>query len=163
MKALIVYDSFYGNTEEVARAIAGVLALSGTVTMARPGEVTASALDGVNLVVVGSPTRAFRPTPAVMKWIRGLAPDALNHVRIAGFDTRFSLEDTNSKALATMVKFFGYAAEPITKALQKKGGVLAAPPEGFFVGDKEGQLKDGERTRAEAWARQLSAPATGQL
>ncbi len=155
MKALIVYDSFYGNTEQVARSVAGVLALSGTVTMARPGEVTTDALDGVNLVIAGSPTRAFRATPAIMKWIKGLGPDALNQVRVAAFDTRFSIEDTKSKALTLMVKLFGYAAEPIARALQKKGGIPAAPPEGFFVADKEGPLKEGERERAETWAKLL--------
>jgi flavodoxin len=157
MKALIVYDSVYGNTEQVARSVAGVLALSATVTVVRPAEVPGDALDGVNLVIVGSPTRAFRATPAIMKWIKGLAPDALNRVRVAAFDTRISVDDTNSKALSTMVKVFGYAADPIARALQKRGGIPAAPPEGFFVADKEGPIKEGERERAEAWAKLLTA------
>jgi flavodoxin I len=55
------------------------------------------------------------------------------------------------------VKLFGYAAEPIAAKLQKKGGTLAAPPEGFFVGGTEGPLKEGELERAAQWARRVGA------
>jgi len=52
-------------------------------------------------------------------------------------------------------KVFGYAAKPITEKLQKKGGDLAIPPEGFIVKDSKGPLKDGELERAESWAKLL--------
>jgi hypothetical protein len=55
------------------------------------------------------------------------------------------------------VRIFGYAAKPIGKRLQKKGGELAVQPEGFHVGDTEGPLLEGELERAGLWARQVVA------
>ncbi len=155
MKSLVVYDSVFGNTEELARAVAGVLASGGVVAMKRPEEASAADLSGVELLVVGSPTRAFRPTPATMAFIKQLAPDALRRVRIAAFDTRIDVEKIDNRFLSLMVKTFGYAAKPIAKALRKKGGSAAAEPAGFSVADKEGPLVEGERERAEEWARTL--------
>ncbi len=155
MKSLVVYDSVFGNTEEVARAVAGVLATGGEVAMKRPEEASAADLEGVELLVVASPTRAFRATPATISFIKQLAPDALHRVRVAAFDTRIDVEKIDKRFLSFMVKTFGYAAGPIAKALQKKGGSPAAEPAGFLVGDKEGPLVDGERERAEEWARAL--------
>ena len=42
---------------------------------------------------------------------------------------------------------------PIADKLEKKGGSLIIPPEGFFVKDSEGPLKDGEIERAVDWAK----------
>jgi flavodoxin len=66
MKALIVYDSVFGNTAKVAQAMAEALQTS-AVPVSR---VTADMLRGVDLLIVGSPTRSFRPTPAISKfWV----------------------------------------------------------------------------------------------
>jgi hypothetical protein len=51
-----------------------------------------------------------------------------------------------------MMKTFGYASKPIADSLVKKGATLAAQPEGFYVADSEGPLKDGELERASNWA-----------
>jgi flavodoxin len=157
MKSLVIYDSVFGNTEEIARAIAGILASAGEVRATRVGDVEHGDLDGVDLIVVGSPTRAFRATPATMEFVKGLGSDALAGVRVAAFDTRVDIAKVNNKVLSFMVKLFGYAAQPIAKQLEKRGGLRAAVPEGFFVSDKEGPITDGERDRAEAWARSLTS------
>ena len=49
------------------------------------------------------------------------------------------------------------AAEPIATSLTKRGGTLIIPPEGFFIKDKEGPLKEGELERSAAWAQQIVA------
>jgi hypothetical protein len=54
-------------------------------------------------------------------------------------------------------RVFGYAAKPISEKLRKKGGELIIAPEGFFVKDVEGPLKEGELERAAAWAREITA------
>ncbi|MDW7650182.1 MAG: hypothetical protein SCK29_00780 [Bacillota bacterium] len=54
-----------------------------------------------------------------------------------------------------MAKRFGYAAKPIADKLVRKGGSLASTPEGFYVKDSEGPLKDGELKRAGDWAATL--------
>ena len=152
MKALVVYDSVFGNTEKIAQAMGQALG----VEALKVSDVTAEKLAGVRLLVVGSPTRAFKATPATMAWIKALPANALSGVKVAAFDTRISPEDTGSAILKVMVKFFGYAAKPILGALQKKGGHMDVPDEGFIVKASEGPLKDGELERAAAWAGKLA-------
>ena len=55
------------------------------------------------------------------------------------------------------VRLFGYAAKPIADRLQKRGGVLVVPPEGFYVEGTEGPLQEGELERASEWARRIVA------
>ncbi|MGI5849342.1 MAG: flavodoxin family protein [Christensenellales bacterium] len=147
MNTLVVYDSIFGNTEKIAYAIGNSLGAKTTkITDLKP-----DVLDGIELLIVGSPTRAFRPTPAITDWIKGL-PANLNGVKITAFDTRTSPDDIKSGILKKMMKTFGYAAKPIEAALSKKGGAPAGEPEGFLVTGSEGPLKDGELERAVNWA-----------
>ena len=112
---------------------------------------------GLNLLVVGSPTRAFSASPETKAWLKALAPNSLRGVKVAAFDTRADMKDVNSRTLTAFVRLFGYAAEPIAKSLTKCAGTLIIPAEGFFIVDKEGPLKDGELARATAWAQQIAA------
>lgn len=155
MKVLIAYDSIFGNTEQIARAIGAAFGTEPEAKVLRVGEVQAEHLAGLDLLLVGSPTRAFRPTPATVQFLKGLAKDSLKGVRVAAFDTRADLKDVNSRFLTVMVRLFGYAAEPIAKRLVKKGGDQCIPPEGFFVKGTEGPLKDGELERAENWVKKI--------
>jgi flavodoxin len=159
MKALVVYDSFFGNTEKIALAIGDALSSQGDVQTLRVGDAKPEHLAGLDLLVVGSPTRAFSASPATKAWLKTLAPNSLRGVKVAAFDTRADMKDVNSRVLPTFVKLFGYAAEPIANSLTKRGGTLVVPAEGFFIKDKEGPLKDGELERAAAWARQIVAKA----
>ena len=155
MKALVVYDSVFGNTEKVAQAMGQALASQAEVQTLRVGDVKPEHLTGSDALIVGSPTRAFSPTPAIKNWLKSLPSNSLKGVKVAAFDTRIALSDVNSSLLTFMVKLFGYAAKPIGDRLTKKGGDLALSPEGFFVKDSEGPLKDGELERAVAWAKQV--------
>jgi flavodoxin len=157
MKALVVYDSVFGNTAKVAQAIGGALGGAGEVATKQVAEVRPEDLVGLALLVVGSPTRAFRPTPAMVAWLKGLPAGRLHGVKVAAFDTRIDPEDTKSGFLRFMVKLFGYAAEPISKRLVKKGATVAMSPQGFFVVGTEGPLKDGELERAAEWGRKIAA------
>ncbi len=148
MNTLVVYDSVFGNTEKIARAIAAALGAQAVPA----GQMTAGQLRGLDLLVVGSPTRRFRPTEGLAKFLNGLPKNHLTGVRVAAFDTRVVLETIDSKALRFLVDKGGYAASAIAKTLEKKSGVLAAPPEGFFVTGEQGPLKDGELERAAEWA-----------
>jgi flavodoxin len=155
MNALIIYDSFFGNTEQVAQAIADALDAQAEVNMHRVADVQPTQLADLDLLIVGSPTRAFSPSPDIKTFLKGLSGHALDGVSVAAFDTRVSLEDVDSAILPPMVKLFGYAAEPIAKQLKRKGGDLALSPEGFFVNGTEGPMKEGELERAATWARQI--------
>jgi flavodoxin len=50
MKALIVYDSLYGNTEKIAKAIGG--AITGEVRVVRPGEANPTELESIDILEV---------------------------------------------------------------------------------------------------------------
>lgn len=156
MKSLIVFDSFFGNTEMVARSVAEALGAFGEARAVRVAEVEPWHMEGIELLVVGSPTRAFRPSPATQAWLAKLPPAALAGVRVAAFDTRVDVAAVGNRLLSTLVGWFGYAAAPIEKRLVRAGGAHAGPPAGFIVEDKEGPLREGESDRARAWARQLA-------
>ncbi len=66
------------------------------------------------------------------------------------------MEDTPSRFLRFMESVFGYAAKPISEKLRRKGAEIIAAPEGFFVKDTKGPLKEGELERAKKWALQFS-------
>jgi flavodoxin I len=156
MKVRVVYDSVFGNTEQVAQAVGTALSSQGDVETVRVGDMQPEELTGLDLLIVGSPTRAFRPTGATTKLLRAIPERGLAGVRVAAFDTRISPADVDSRFLNIMAKLFGYAAEPIAKRLQSKSGELAVAPEGFLVEDTEGPLKEGELERAAAWAERMT-------
>lgn len=155
MKALVVYDSVFGNTEKIAQAMGAALAPQAEVAILRVGEIKLEHLAGLDVLLVGSPTRAFSPTPAVKDWLKSLAPNSLNGVKAAAFDTRIALDTIDSSVFRFVVDKGGYAAKAIANTLKKKGAKLIAPPEGFLVTGEQGPLKEGELERAAAWARQI--------
>ena len=144
MKALIVYDSVYGNTEKIARAIAEAITPSGEVKVLQAGEANPSELESTDLLIVGSPTHGGRPTPAVQEFLNKDPKLSLQGINVAAFDTRIPTK---------LVKVFGYAAGRIARNLKGKGGTLIASPEGFFVTASKGPLKEGELERAAGWAK----------
>ena len=146
VKTLIVYDSVYGNTEKIARAIAAALTPAGEVKPLRPGELNPSELQAVDLLIVGSPTQGGRSTPAILNFLNKVSEPAIKGIHVAAFDTRFSTR---------LVGIFGYAAGKIADSLKRKGGTLILPPEAFFVKSRQGPLKDGELERAAGWAKRI--------
>jgi len=152
VKALIVYDSVFGNTEQIAKAIGDSLADLTSTEVVKVSEAKLEQLQGTDLLIVGSPTRAFKPTKAIVDFLIQIPSNGLKGINVAAFDTRVNTEDVNSRILNGFVRIFGYAAKPIADKMQKKGGNLVLPPEGFFVKDNEGPLKDGELERAAKWA-----------
>jgi len=153
MKALIVYDSMYGNTEKIAKAIGH--AIVDDVKVLPISEANLTKLESIDFLIIGSPTQGFRPTKSVQAFIDNLPDNALKGKNVAAFDTRIPAHEVG-RGLRQIMKMGGYAAPRIARALEKKGGNLAAPPEGFFVEDKEGPLKAGELERAAGWAKELA-------
>jgi flavodoxin len=151
MKALIVYDSVFGNTEKVAQAMGAALAGQAEVALKRVGDVTPVDLAGLDALIAGSPTRKFTSTPAIKAWISALPSSSLKGVKVAAFDTRVDVT-AGPGVLKGFVKVFGYAAEPMAAKLVKKGGAQAMAPEGFIVEGTEGPLREGELEHAGAWA-----------
>lgn len=158
MKALVAYDSAYGNTEQIARAIGQALGPEEEVQVLRVGAVAPEQISGLSLLIVGSPTQKFSPTGATTRLLKSIPDGSLKGVKVAAFDTRITeAEVERIKILNFFVRIFGYAAEPIAKRLEKKGGKQVAAPAGFYVGGTEGPLLDGELDRAAAWAKEIAA------
>ena len=144
MKTLVVYDSVYGNTEKIARAIG--LAIKDGVRVLRAREVNPSELKTIDLFIAGSPTQGGRATPAIQEFLDKIPIASLKGINVAAFDTRISTK---------LVGIFGYAAGRIAGNLKEKGGTLIAPPEGFFVKSTKGPLKEGELERAASWVQRI--------
>jgi flavodoxin len=157
LKSLIIYDSFFGNTEKIAQAIGNTLGSQGETEVVRVKDASQGRLKGLDLLIVGSPTRGFRPSEATLAFLKGLSANSLAGIRVAAFDTRIANSDIKSPILRFMVNFGGYAAKKIADSLTKAGGSLVFPPEGFFVKDSEGPLTEGELERATQWAKSLIA------
>jgi hypothetical protein len=172
MRALVVYESMYGNTHAIASAIGRGLESEAEVTVSPIRSFAPDMVKGVDLMVVGGPTHvhgmsrpATRQSAAdsadkpdsglvmdpgaagegVREWI-----DSLGRLTAlaAAFDTRVDLP----------VLLSGRAATGITKALRRHGLDLIAKPESFLV-TKQNELLPGERERAEEWGARLAATA----
>jgi hypothetical protein len=166
MRSVVVYDSMFGNTDLVARAVVDGLAAYG------PAEVLSlrdapSHLDGVDLLVVGGPTHghglsnatsrhvsatqaaagALAGSIGLREWLAGL--DASPGTPAATFDTRFRKPTWLT----------GSAARSAAKHLRASGFRLVGEPESFFVAATEGPLAEGELDRARRWGRTLGGLA----
>jgi hypothetical protein len=169
MKSVVVYESWFGNTRQVAEAIAGELCWAGEVQLCSVNDPIPP-LEQVDLIVVGGPTHVHglssstsrrgaleqqgRPATesrGVRGWLGELPPG--NGKRAAAFDTRVDKP-------AFLV---GSAAHGIDRRLRRRGYEPAARPESFFVDGTPGPLKAGELERAAAWARSLTAQPAAQL
>jgi hypothetical protein len=162
-RALIVYESMFGNTEAVARAIAE--GLSDTV-VAELVDVTSAPTDvDADLLVVGAPTHAFslsRPQTRSDAGSKGARQQAtagdgvrewLARVDLAGpalaatFDTRIR-------------RVPGSAARAIRRRLRRRGLLVPFPAMSFYVTGTPGPLADGELARARDWGRHLAQADT---
>ena len=152
MENIVIYDSFFGNTEKIANRIASKLNIHEKTKSVNVKKLTSDQLANAKLLIIGSPTRKFSPASSIKKFLKRIPKGGLEGLKVAAFDTRIASEDTNSKILNFLIKIFGYAAKPMTKKLQKKGGDLLIGPEGFYVTGTKGPLKRGELERAEEWA-----------
>ncbi len=154
MKALVVYDSEFGNTERVANKIVEGLKSEVKVKIELAGKNQVSELSGVDLLVLGSPVQGGRAIEGVQEFLHGIPDGGLKGVAVAVFDTRFRAADQNV-GLKILMRMIGYAGDKMGESLEKKGGRLVVEPEGFIVKGKEGPLEEGELARAKKWGREL--------
>jgi hypothetical protein len=174
MRAVIVYESMFGNTRKIAEAIATGLVeqAEGCVVSVVPvGQTEHAEINDADLVVVGGPTHAHGMTWASTRQgaakMAGqadsgvtLEPDALVeglrdwfgalgkgkvHAKAAAFDTRMEGPAT----------FTGRASKGIARALRHHGYELVCDPESFIV-TKQNTLGPGEEDRAKGWGARLA-------
>src|SRR5438876_5949323 len=146
MNTFVVYDSQYGNTERIAQIIADTLRAFGQAQAIRVDPAHLVSFQGVDLLILGSPTQGFRPTLAMQFLLGNVSSQALHGLAVACFDTRFRGRLWKSSAASRMAR-----------QLRTMGVEPIVPPESFFVKTmkKEGPLLTGEVERAATWARML--------
>jgi hypothetical protein len=170
MRAVIIYESMYGNTHAIAEAIGRGLAPEHEVSVVGVAEATPELLDGAGLVVAGGPTHVHgmsraRSRQAAVDAARKdgsgltLEPHAQGPGlrdwfgtvgRIRGCGAAFDTRMTGPAALT------GRASKAIAKLLDQHGLTEIAPAQSFLV-TKDNRLQPGEEDRAEQWGRELAA------
>lgn len=148
MKSLVLYDSNFGNTKVIAQAIAKTLGTSAVLRLV--SEYSNTDLNGIQLLIVGSPINGWKPTEKMGKFLDQLQPGQLKGIAAASFDTRINLF------------FHGDATKKIAAKLEAAGAQMIANPQAFIVKGTEGPLEDGELERAKIWATNCMASVTSR-
>ena len=173
MRALVVYESMYGNTHDIASKIEDGLRATHEVTLVPVTAATAELVSQADLLIVGAPTHMHGMSsassrrmaaqaaskegsglmldpdaggPGLREWLKGVED---GRALAAAFDTRF-----DGVPLAT-----GRASRAIGKLLKRHGYRILVAPESFLVG-KQNTLLDGEASRARRWGAALGVVAT---
>jgi flavodoxin len=142
-KALVVYDSVYGNTEKVARALAKGLGDGGVdVECVRVDAVKFDELNGYDLLVVGGPVHAWSASKPIKEFL-----ERLKSVEGLTGKKAFALDTKMSSRLA------GNAAGKIEGELKSLGFTIIKPHASAVVKGREGPLEEG----AEETFKQLGA------
>jgi flavodoxin len=149
MQALVVYHSQFGNTRQIAEAVAQVFQDAGAARTLSAGRLTTADLQDVDLVVMGTPTHKMNLPEAVRPLFEQLPRRSLRGVATAAFDTSYEMS-------ALLARFT--AARRVDRKLRKLGGKRLVPPETFHVErHHEGPLYEGELERARGWAASILA------
>ena len=142
MKALVVYDSTYGNTKSIAVAVGTIIGAS----VVHVSEASAEMVSHLDLLLVGSPTVSGHPTKAIEEFLAKLPQEIVKGLKASAFDTRLAVKhDLN----------IGFAVSFIAHALKKSGCVMVGDMKGFIVKSADGALEEGETDKAVAWAKDV--------
>jgi hypothetical protein len=164
MEAIVVYESVWGNTAAIARAIAEGLG-EGTQAYATDA-VPAERLANADLIVAGSPVFAFSlPSEGTRRKLLqsetdGPTPD-LSHPSLRTWLDGMPAGKGFAAAFETRIWWSPRGATgTIEKKLAKAGYQRLDTAEKFVVQDKYGPLRDGELERARVWGARLRASLT---
>ena len=161
MKAVVVYESHWGNTEAIARAVAEGLG-AGTMALTTD-EASGPALDGVDLIVAGAPVMAFGlPNDRALAGLEGSGqtgprPPDLSHPSLRAWLAGLPAGRGLAAAFETRIWWSPRGATgTIERGLAKAGYRRLVKGERFIVTGGYGPLRDGELERARAWGEQLA-------
>jgi len=161
MKAIVVYESLWGNTAAVAHAIAeGIGSEAQALSTA---EATIDVMADVNLIAAGSPLIGFRlPSDDMLRTIdtnqarEKVKPD-LSHPSMRSWLEALPKGSGQSAAFETRIWWSpGSAAKAIQRSLESAGYRAVGKSQRFIVKGKYGPLRDGELERARLWGAELA-------
>ena len=175
MRAVVVYESMYGNTHLIADAVAEGLAPVGEVEVVPVERADAALLGSAQLVVVGGPTHIHGMSTKLSR--QGAVQDAAKPEKeltldpdaegpglrdwfetVEGLPARAAAFDTRMEGPPPIVT--GRASKGIAKRLRHHGCELVVEPMSFLV-TKDNQLVDHEREHAREWGTALAAHVVG--
>ncbi len=172
MKVLIVYESMYGNTRQIAEAIGRGFGSSDSVSVVPAHDADARLIIEADLLVIGGPTHVHSMSrvatrrsavEAAEKRPDELTPESgaagpgvrellatlrAGYASVAAFDTR----------LGGPASLTGRASKGISRRLRELGYREVVEPMSFLV-TKEAHLVVGEEERALEWGEQLARTA----
>ncbi len=151
MHSVVVYDSQFGNTEQIALVIARTLSAFGPARAAHVHETAMTQLRDVDLLVLGCPAQAWHADSAMRLFVLRLPLDVLRGPKVVCFDTR-----THQPGWLRR-----FAAPQLEKTLRQRGITPFAAAAGFYVRHRSGPLEAGTVERAAEWARSMGQQAAG--
>ncbi|GAA4785261.1 flavodoxin [Corynebacterium canis] len=164
MKALILHESYFGNTKTVAESIAAGISDRGVTTLVTPiADAPDELPEDLDILILGAPTHDRKLPSAASRdkavaaggapTSRGVADwldqaELPEHLYIAVFDTSTGKNWLSGSAAKRMAKLLGQRKPPLKPILKT-----------FLVSGNEGPLADGELDAARTWGRLLAADA----
>jgi len=169
MRAVVIFESMFGSTELIARAIAEGLAANTEVVNVDDAPAD---FEGVDLLVAGGPTHVHGMSrPSTRKGALDQATDGIRSRRMGLREWLDSLGRANADTYAAVFDtrldkprwLVGSAARGAAARLRRRGYRMLAKPESFFVdGGTPGELLPGELDRAREWARAIAADSAAK-
>jgi flavorubredoxin len=161
MKAIIVYESHWGNTAAIARAIAE--GIGPEACALSTAEATSEVIAGADLIVVGAPLLGFSlPNEMMLKGMAANAakdptPPDLSHPAMRSWIDALPKGSGRAAAFETRIWWSpGSAAKAILGRLEALGYRPIAKPQRFIVQGKYGPLRQGELEKAKVWGAELA-------
>lgn len=164
MKALILYESYFGNTRRIAETVAAGVADRGVDTHITAIENAPETVPAdVDILILGAPTHN-RHLPSPKSREKALAAGAQTSEQ--GVAEWLAAAELNSEPYAAIFDtstgknwLSGSAAKHAAKLLAHREPPLRAITKTFLVDSNEGPLTDGELDAARTWGRLLAADA----
>ena len=164
MKAVVVYESLWGNTATIARAIAEGIG-NGTLALTTDA-VSPEAVADADLIVAGAPVLAFSlPTDAMRNNVatseaNAPVPPDLAHPSLRSWLDSLPAGHGGCAAFETRIWWSPRGANgDIEKRFEQAGYRIVAKAHRFVVKDKYGPLREGEVERARQWGMELASAA----
>ena len=161
MRAIVVYESHWGNTAEVARAIAD--GIGPEARALNTDEAIPAVVAGADLVVAGAPIMAFGLPSETMvanarKDPKAPRPADVSHPSLRQWLDALPRGKAAAAAFETKLRWSpGGATGAIDDRFHRAGFRTIAKAEKFWVSTPYGPLREGELERARAWGSELAA------
>jgi len=164
MQVIVVYESHWGNTASLAKAIAE--GFGPDARALTTDEATSTAVAEADLIIAGAPIMAFSlPSDRVLATLaddaKAPSPPDLTHPSMRSWLDRLPTGHGRSAHFETGLRWSpGGSTSAIGRKLEKAGFARLGKSRRFVVKGSYGPLREGELERAKQWGRELAATMT---